>query len=72
LPFAVGSGDDYAATIGFNFNWVSGENPEYAIAQAGQSRILLYKDAKSNANSEPNDILASGNSYIRVTATYFT
>ena len=72
LPFAVGSGDDYAATIGFNFNWVSGENPEYALAQSGTTRILLYKDAKTNANSEPDDILASGNSYIRVTVSYFT
>jgi hypothetical protein len=71
LPFAVASGSDSAATIGFNFNWVSGESPHYAIGQAGTTRILLYKDSTTNTISEPNDIKASGNTYLRLTMSYF-
>jgi hypothetical protein len=72
LPFAIGSGQDYGAVISFNYNWAAGESPHYAIAQSGTSQIILYKDATTNTISEPDDILASGNTYLRLTVTYFT
>ena len=72
LPFTVASGQDYGAVVAFNFNWVSGENPHYAMGQSGTNHILLYKDATTNSNSEPNDILASGNTYLRLTMSYLT
>jgi hypothetical protein len=72
LPFTVAVGQDYGAVVGFNFNWVSGENPHHAMAQSGTNKILLYKDATTNTISEPDDILASGNTYLRLTVTYFT
>jgi hypothetical protein len=72
LPFTVAVGQDYGAVVAFNFNWVSGENPHYAMGQSGTNQILLYKDAATNTVSEPDDILASGNTYLRVTMSYFT
>jgi hypothetical protein len=71
LPFTAVSSDDFSATIGFNYNWVTGENPEYALVQQGTARILLYKDAKTNSSNESTDILASGQSYLYITASYF-
>ena len=72
LPFTVGLNQDYGSTIGFNYNWVSGEYPQHAIAQNGQTHVLLYKDGSSNTPSNPDDILASGNSYLRLTGFYYT
>jgi hypothetical protein len=71
LPFTVATGQDYGSTIGFNYNWETGGNPLYAFAQGSTTGIILYKSA-NNEHNESDDILASGNSYLRLTGFYYT
>jgi hypothetical protein len=71
LPFTVAAGQDYGVTIGFNYNWETGDNPLYALAQGSTTGIVLYKSV-NNEHNEPADIVASGNSYLRLTGFYYT